>query len=64
MDVKSLEQEPMIIPGEYEGIWAGYSLQIEYHNGNKSHWIKLNQGIRGMSRCEVIVDNNGWIYVK
>jgi len=61
---KSLEKEPMIIPGEYEGIWSAYYVEILYKNGNKSHKIKLNEGIRGVnSSCKVVVDNKGWVFV-
>jgi hypothetical protein len=33
---KSIEPEPMIIPGDYKGIWFAYYVQIQFNNGNKS----------------------------
>lgn len=63
--VKSLEKEPFIITGEYDGLWSGYYVNIIFHNGNKSHDIRLNEGIRGVnSKCKVSVDEDGWIYVE
>jgi len=62
--VKSLEKEPMIIPNEYDGLWSGYYVEIIFHNGNKSHLIKLDGGIRGVNcECKVTVDEDGWVYV-
>ncbi len=63
-EAKSLEKEPMIIPGNYVGIWSAYYVEIIFHNGNKSHPIKLNQGIRGVNfECNVIVDKECYVYV-
>lgn len=62
---KSIEKEPLIIPGEYKGIHSGYTLQIIFHTGKKSHPIKLNNGIRGVNfDCKVIVDQEGNIFVE
>ena len=62
---KSLEKETMIIPNKYDGIWTVYHVQIIFHNGNKSHKIKLDEGIRGINcKCKVTVDNDGWVYVQ
>lgn len=61
---KSLKPEPMIIPGIYSGLWSAYYVQIIYANGNKSHEIKLDEGVRGINcECTVRVDDDGWIYV-
>lgn len=61
---KSLEREPMIIPGKYHGLWSAYYVEILFHNGNKSHPIKLDEGIRGVNcKADVIVDEEGWVYV-
>lgn len=61
---KSLEQEPMIIPGTYDGLWSGYTVKIIFHNGKQSHSIKLNEGVRGINcKCHVTVDKDGWVYV-
>lgn len=61
---KSLEKEPMIIPGEYIGLWSGYHVNIIFNNGNKSHDIKLNEGVRGVNcECKVIVDEDGYVNV-
>lgn len=61
---KSLEKEPYIIPGEYDGLWSGYYVNVIFHNGNKSHDIKVNEGVRGMNcKCKVIVDKEGQVYV-
>jgi len=64
MLAKSLEKEPMIIPGIYDGLWSGYYFKILFCNGNKSHPIKLNEGIRGINcECKVTVDKDGWVYI-
>jgi hypothetical protein len=64
MSAKSLEKEPMIIPNEYDGLWSGYYVEILFHNGNKSHKIKLDGGVRGINcKCKVKVDKDGWVYV-
>lgn len=61
---KSLEIEPLIIPGKYQGLWSAYYVEILFHNGNKSHPIKLDEGVRGINcQCDVIVDEEGWVYV-
>ena len=61
---KSLEKEPMIIPDEYDGLWSAYYVEIIFHKGNKSHKIKLDEGIRGINcKCKVTVDKDGWVYV-
>ena len=59
---KSLEKESYIIPGTHKGLWSGYYLEIIYHNGNKPHPIKLEEGVN--CKCEIIVDIDGSIYVK
>lgn len=62
---KSLEPQPMIIPGEYEGKWSAYYVQIYFHNGNWSDPIKLDQGIRGVNcKCKVTVEKDGYVYVE
>lgn len=62
---KSLEKELMIIPGKYKGLWSAYYVEIIFHNGNKSHKIKLDEGVRGINcKCEVIVDNDGYVFVE
>lgn len=61
---RSLEREQMIIPGTYDGLWSAYYVEIIFHNGNKSHKIKLDEGIRGVNhKCIVIVDADGFIHV-
>ncbi len=63
-EAKSIEKEPMIIPGNYIGKWSAYYVEIYFHNGNKSHPIKLDNGIRGVNfECNVIVDKEGYVYV-
>jgi hypothetical protein len=39
---RSLKKEPMIIPNKYDGLWSAYYVEIIFHNGNKSHKIKLD----------------------
>lgn len=60
---KSLEQQPMIIPGEYDAFWGGYEVEIIFRNGNKSESFRMNQGIRGFSKCKARVDKDGWVYI-
>jgi hypothetical protein len=62
---RSIELQPMIIPGIYDGLWSAYYVVIIFDNGNKSEKIKLNQGVRGINiDCVVIVDENGQVYVE
>lgn len=61
---KSIEKTLMIIPGEYDGLWSAYYVEILFHNGRKSQPIKLDDGIRGINcKCKVIVDKDGQIHV-
>lgn len=60
---KSVEQQPMIIPGVYDGLWSAYYIQIIFSNGNKSEKIKVDQGVRGINcSCKITVDKDGWCY--
>jgi len=62
---KSIEQHKHIAPGEYKGLWSGYFVEIVFENGSKSEKIKLDEGVRGINcKCEVIVDENGFLTVK
>ena len=63
MKTKSLEKESMLIPGIYDALWCAYYVKILFHNGNKSHDIKLNNGVRGIIKCKVLVDDEGWVHV-
>ena len=48
----------------YDGLWSAYYVEIIFHKGNKSHKIKLDEGIRGINcKCKVTVDKDGWVYV-
>lgn len=61
---KSLEQQLYILPGKYEGLWSAYYVEIIFYNGNKSEPIKVNNGVRGINcKCEVVVTDDGWVYV-
>lgn len=62
-ETKSLEPHPFILPGKYKALWSGYTMVIIFHNGNESHNIKMNNGVRGINcKCNVIVDDKGWIF--
>jgi len=64
MKTKSLEKEPMLIPGIYDALWTAYYVKILFRNGNRSHGIKLNNGVRGVNiECRVLVDDEGWVHV-
>jgi len=63
METRSLEAHPFILPGEYDAWWCAYYVTIKFHNGNKSHDIKMNNGIRGMGKCKVNVNDKGWVTV-
>lgn len=61
---KSITTHEFIFPGNYKGLWSAYYVNIIFHNGNKSHDIKLNNGVRGINcDCDVVVDDKGWVYV-
>lgn len=60
---KSLEQHPLILPGEYNGLWSAYYVRIMFHNGTESEPIKLELGVKGRNcKCKVTVDDDGWVY--
>lgn len=57
---KSLEKQPFILPGTYEGRWSAYYVKVKFRNGNYSNEFKVDEGIRGINcKCEVIVDDDG-----
>ena len=61
---KSLEKQPFILPGEYDGVMGGYEVEIIFKNGNKSDSIRMDAGIR-CKNCavKVIVDEENWVIV-
>lgn len=60
---KSIEQHSIIEPGEYDGLWSGYYVEVVFKNGKKSQPIKVNMGVRGINcECKVEVDSEGWVY--
>lgn len=62
---RSLEKQPMIIPGKYNGLWTAYYVVIVFRNGNKSDRIELDEGVRGYNcKAQVTVDKNGWVCVE
>ena len=64
MKTKSIEKQPMVIPGEYKGIWSAYYVRIIYHNGNQSEPIEVSTGIRGVNcSCKITVEKDGNLYV-
>jgi hypothetical protein len=42
--IKSLEKQPDIIPGCYNGLWSAYFVQVIFHNGNISDKIEVTGG--------------------
>lgn len=63
--VKSIEKQPFILPGEYQGLWSAWFVEIIFHNGKKSEPIKVDGGVRGINcKCKVTVDNEGNVYVE
>lgn len=62
---KSLEKITIIKPGTYKGLWSAYYVKIMFDNGRFSQPIKLNDGVRGINiKCEIIVDDDGWVNVE
>lgn len=62
--VDTVEKQPFILPGVYDGLWSAYTLVIIFENGNKSEGIKTIEGIRGIN-CDVkvIVTDDGTIHI-
>ena len=61
---KSIEKHPIIIPGNYDGLWSGSYVEIIFHNGEKSEPIKLDQAVRGVNcKCRVMVMITGLLSV-
>ena len=48
--------------GKYYGDWMGYKVTIKLPDW-KNKPIKLNSGIRGMSRDEIVEIIDGWLYI-
>jgi hypothetical protein len=48
--------------GKYYGDWCAYSITIHLPDW-KDKPIKVNNGIRGMSRNEIVEVVDGWLYV-
>lgn len=61
---KSLEKYPNITPGEYEGLWSAYNVNIKFRNGTMSGDIEVDEGVRGINcKCKIIVDEIGIVNV-
>ena len=62
--IKSIEKYPTIQPGKYNGLWSAYYIKVLFKNGKMSDDIKVDGGVRGGNcKCEVVVDEDGQIYV-
>lgn len=48
--------------GRYYGDWCAYNITLHLPDW-KDKPIKLNNGIRGMSRNEIVEVIDGWLYV-
>lgn len=48
--------------GTYDGIWSGY--KVEFISKNKVYCFDTEQGIRGMSHCKIIINDDGEISVE
>ena len=59
----STEPQHDIIPGEYTATIGGYSLIINFHNGNSSPIIKMNNGLRGFGVVKVRVGTDGYVRI-
>ena len=60
----TVEKQPFILPGIYDGLWSAYTLVIIFANGNKSENIKTIDGIRGINcSVKVIVTDDGTIHI-
>jgi len=60
----TVEKQPYILPGVYDGLWSGYSLVIIFSNGKKSDPIKTIDGVRGIDcATKVIVMYDGTVFL-
>lgn len=60
----SIEKHPIIIPGKYKGLMGGYYVEVIFHNGNKSHPIEMDVGVRSInSDVDVEVLEDGTVKV-
>lgn len=60
----TVEKQPYILPGVYDGLWGGYSLVIIFNNGKKSDPIKTIDGVRGIDcATKVIVMHDGTVFL-
>lgn len=64
MKAKSLHKQEYLVPGEYEGLWSGYFVEIVFDNGMRTGKIELAQGVRGINcKCKVFVEEDGFLTV-
>lgn len=61
---RSLEKHSILAPGEYEGYCTAYFLKIKFDNGRFSEEMEMDSGVRGFNiKCDVCVDEDGWVIV-
>lgn len=60
-ETKSIEKVDLP-DGKYYGDWVGYTITIQLPDW-KDKPIKLNNGIRGISRNVIVEVVDGWLYV-
>ena len=60
-ETKSIEKVDLP-DGKYYGDWFGYTITIQLPDW-KDKPIKLNNGIRGISRNVIVEVVDGWLYV-
>lgn len=60
----TVEKQPFILPGVYDGLWSGYNLVIIFTNGMKCDPIRTINGVRGINcATKVIVMPDGTVFL-
>lgn len=61
---KSIDKYTCLKPGNYDGLWSGYYVEVLFENGKRSQKLEVNEGCRGINvPCKIKVWKNGQIIV-
>ncbi len=64
MQAKSLEKYPIIKPGQYNGLWSGFFVDVMLDGESTYKHIKLNRAVKGLNcKCAVVVDEEGFVSI-
>jgi len=60
----TVDKQPYLLPGVYDGLWSAYSLVVIFENEKTSEPIKTIDGVRGINcAVKVVVMDDGTIHI-